>query len=33
MHIFTSHSILSLSWAEWGSILVIGTAVFGEANW
>lgn len=32
MHIFTIHSFLSLSWAEWGSILVIGTAVFGGAH-
>ena len=32
MHIFTIHSFLSLSWAEWGSILVIGTVVFGAAH-
>ena len=32
MHILTIHSFLSLTWAEWGSILVIGGAVFGGAH-
>ena len=28
MHIFTIHTFLSLTWAEWGSLLVIGGAIF-----
>lgn len=32
MHIFTIHSFLSLTWAEWGSLLVIGGVVFGGLN-
>ena len=28
MHIFTIHTFLSLTWAEWGSLLVIGGTIF-----
>ena len=28
MHIFTIHTFLSLTWEEWGSLLVIGGTVF-----
>lgn len=29
----TPHSLLSLSWSEWGSIVVILTAVVGIVHW